>query len=152
MIKSSSDLLPVREVAMMGIMDRLTDKKDWHKKVFDDIIVEKWREEAMAIPDEEFLKTAAAPARSWVPDPDLEEMDSLGPQPPPVRLEGIMSEAAFDYVGYQARCFCSLSYQLTATAVHTGATQQSQAFRGDRHGFDTRCIGLYYQVGWLGQR
>jgi hypothetical protein len=58
---SKSVLLPVREVAIMGIMDRLTDKEVWHKKVFDDAIVEKWREEATAIPDEEFMKVAAAP-------------------------------------------------------------------------------------------
>lgn len=36
-----SDIIAVREVAMMYVMDRLTDKADWHKKVFDDAIVSK---------------------------------------------------------------------------------------------------------------
>jgi hypothetical protein len=44
---SSSDILPVREVAMMLLMDNLTDKPNWHEKVFDEAIVEKWRQEAM---------------------------------------------------------------------------------------------------------
>ncbi|KAL1612138.1 hypothetical protein SLS60_000361 [Paraconiothyrium brasiliense] len=46
-----TDLLTVRELAMMHIMDRLTDKPDWSKKVWDEEIVDKWRTEAKAIPD-----------------------------------------------------------------------------------------------------
>ncbi|KAF1973741.1 hypothetical protein BU23DRAFT_580213 [Bimuria novae-zelandiae CBS 107.79] len=53
-----SVLLPVRELAMMHIMDRLTDKKDWNMKVWDEEIVAKWREEAKAVPDVEFWKIA----------------------------------------------------------------------------------------------
>ncbi|KAK4239579.1 hypothetical protein C8A03DRAFT_14026 [Achaetomium macrosporum] len=49
-----SELLQVREVAMMVLMDRLTDKPNWHEKVFDDTIVAKWREEALS-QDEEGL-------------------------------------------------------------------------------------------------
>lgn len=49
-----TQLLPVHEVAMLGIMDKLTDKPDWHKKVFDETIVAKWRQEALAIPDKVF--------------------------------------------------------------------------------------------------
>ncbi|KAM0261009.1 hypothetical protein ACHAQJ_002444 [Trichoderma viride] len=44
---SSSAILPIREVAMMLLMDNLTDKPNWHEKVFDEAIVEKWRQEAM---------------------------------------------------------------------------------------------------------
>lgn len=44
---AKSDILPVREVAMMMLMDNLTDKPDWHKKVFDEAIVAKWRHEAL---------------------------------------------------------------------------------------------------------
>ena len=32
----------------MAIMDKITDKPDWDKKVFDDTIVQKWRQEALA--------------------------------------------------------------------------------------------------------
>ncbi|KAH3913763.1 hypothetical protein HBI56_079360 [Parastagonospora nodorum] len=55
---TESELLYVRELAMMNIMDKLTDKPDWHKKVFDEEIVAKWRKEALAIPDEELYKLA----------------------------------------------------------------------------------------------
>ncbi|KAH6839436.1 hypothetical protein B0I37DRAFT_400043 [Chaetomium sp. MPI-CAGE-AT-0009] len=44
---SLSELLQVREVAMLLLMDRLTDKANWEKKVFDDTIVAKWRHEAL---------------------------------------------------------------------------------------------------------
>ncbi|CAH0028520.1 unnamed protein product, partial [Clonostachys rhizophaga] len=36
---------------MMIVMDRLSDKPDFHRKVFDDAIVAKWIDEALAIPD-----------------------------------------------------------------------------------------------------
>lgn len=45
-----SPRLTAREVAMLGVMNALTDKPDWHKKVFDDEIVGRWKEEALAIP------------------------------------------------------------------------------------------------------
>ncbi|CAH0050977.1 unnamed protein product [Clonostachys solani] len=48
---SKSEMLFVREVAMMIVMDRLSDKPDFHRKVFDDAIVAKWVDEALAIPD-----------------------------------------------------------------------------------------------------
>ena len=43
----SGTILTVRELNMMGIMERITNKKDWDKKVFDDTIVQKWRQEAL---------------------------------------------------------------------------------------------------------
>lgn len=42
----NSRILAIREVAMMMLMDKLTDKPNWHEKVFDEAIVQKWREEA----------------------------------------------------------------------------------------------------------
>ncbi|KAL7896284.1 hypothetical protein HDV64DRAFT_270587 [Trichoderma sp. TUCIM 5745] len=47
---ANSYILPIREVAMMMLMDTLTDKPNWHAKVFDETIVAKWRHEAMAQP------------------------------------------------------------------------------------------------------
>ncbi|KAF7549930.1 hypothetical protein G7Z17_g6066 [Cylindrodendrum hubeiense] len=47
---SDSEMLLVREVAMMTIIDRLSDKPDFHVKVFDDAIAKKWTEEALALP------------------------------------------------------------------------------------------------------
>lgn len=51
-MKKSSPIT-VREVAMMLVMDRLSDKPDWHVKVFDDAIADKWRKEALAWPEED---------------------------------------------------------------------------------------------------
>ncbi|KAK3298743.1 uncharacterized protein B0H64DRAFT_318307 [Chaetomium fimeti] len=49
----NSALMPVRETAMLLVMDRLTDKPNWHTKVFDDEIAKKWKTEALAWPDED---------------------------------------------------------------------------------------------------
>lgn len=57
---SKSDMLLVREVAMMIVMDRLTDKPDWHRKVYDEEIVSKWTDEAMALPAGPLYKQIAA--------------------------------------------------------------------------------------------
>jgi hypothetical protein len=51
-------LLPVRELAMMDIMERLTDLPDWHTRVFDDHIVAQWQAEALNIADEYFWQLA----------------------------------------------------------------------------------------------
>ena len=42
-----SEILPVRELFMMLLMDKLMDKPDWHKKVFNDEIHNKWKKEAL---------------------------------------------------------------------------------------------------------
>ena len=44
----SGTILTVRELNMMAIMDKITDKPDWDKKVFDDTIIQRWRQEALA--------------------------------------------------------------------------------------------------------
>jgi hypothetical protein len=37
----------LRERNMMAVMDRLTDKPDWERKVFDEEILTKWGKEVM---------------------------------------------------------------------------------------------------------
>jgi hypothetical protein len=49
---AESEPLNVREVAMMSIMESLTDKVDWHVKVYDEEIISKWRAEALALPND----------------------------------------------------------------------------------------------------
>jgi hypothetical protein len=41
----------VRERAMETIMNLITDKPDWHRKVLDDSIISKWRQEALSRQD-----------------------------------------------------------------------------------------------------
>lgn len=56
-----SVLLPLCEVAMMAIMAQLTDRPDWHRKVFDEEIVARGKTEALVIPDDVWVQVAAAP-------------------------------------------------------------------------------------------
>jgi hypothetical protein len=42
----ASDGVTVRERRMLEFISQITDKPDWERKVFDESIVEKWREEA----------------------------------------------------------------------------------------------------------
>ncbi|KAJ7226606.1 hypothetical protein C8J57DRAFT_1389174 [Mycena rebaudengoi] len=44
------DSMTVRERNMLELMNRLTDKTEWERKIFDERIVEKWRTEAVADP------------------------------------------------------------------------------------------------------
>ncbi|ETS80957.1 hypothetical protein PFICI_08486 [Pestalotiopsis fici W106-1] len=91
-----SDILPVRELAMMSIMDRLSDKEDWHKKVFDDTIVSKWREEALAIPDEQFRALArVAKHQKWNHKNEVTLLDAP-PQSEYRMLKDIMNQNSFD--------------------------------------------------------
>lgn len=80
-----SPILPMREVGMMLLMDKLTDKPDWFKKVFDDKIVEKWRRESQTQSEDGLF---AAIMR--------DKKDAPVPQP-----KRIISEAAFDFVSTQ---------------------------------------------------
>lgn len=41
---------------MMIVMDRLTDKPDWHQKVFDTAITTGWIEEALSVPVVQLLE------------------------------------------------------------------------------------------------
>lgn len=79
---TTSDMLPVREVAMMILMDRLSDKPNWDEKVFNEDIVAKWRQEALT-QDETGLYQAILSGKR-IPMPERTR---------------IVTEQAFDYVG-----------------------------------------------------
>lgn len=83
--ESRSDLLLVREVAMMNVMEQLTDKENWHNMIFDDVAVDQWRKEALEQPNRVYWKQAT----------DDKGADAVnGVRRPP----GIMDAATFDYV------------------------------------------------------
>jgi Protein of unknown function (DUF4246) len=95
---ATSGLLPVREVAMMSIMERLTDKNDWHKKVFDESIVSKWREEALGIPDRDLWSLATSGKwQLYNEDGSVTVQEHIGTEGV-VPLEGIMTETVFECV------------------------------------------------------
>jgi len=94
-----SDMVSVRELAMMMIMDQLTDKPDWHRKVFDEEvgqlitlsslstkfwtdfvrkqIVSKWRAEALAIPDVHFVKVAGEGRSQWAHNDENSKLEHI---------------------------------------------------------------------------
>jgi len=93
---SGSDVIFVRELAMMNIMEQLTDKEDWHKKVFDEEIVTKWRKEVLATPDEEFWKLAKSGKSQYWSREDGGEVRLYDDDHDWVQIpEGIMSETSF---------------------------------------------------------
>ena len=130
---SDSDLIFVRELAMMDVMEKLTDKPDWHKKVFDDEIVDKWRREALAVPDQEFYQLATSGKKPWEEqeqEPEEEEDsdeyyhiqrrgDGIDSKP-----EGILSQRAFDYVSFQ--CTFQWAYGQLTLPVYRGTARQSE--------------------------
>jgi hypothetical protein len=54
---AQSSLLLVREVAMMAVMDELTDRPNWHEAVADPAVVAAWTDEFLAIPDRRWWPT-----------------------------------------------------------------------------------------------
>ncbi|KAK4244335.1 hypothetical protein C7999DRAFT_35299 [Corynascus novoguineensis] len=74
---AETKVLTVREVAMMLVMDRLTDKPDWHIKVFDDKIAEKWKEETLAWPEEDlWMRASVENSRGYRPRPPQSILDA----------------------------------------------------------------------------
>lgn len=66
---------------MMDIMSKLTDKPEWHRKVFNKKIVAKWKKEALAVPDDVWVNACATlPLRQWKP------------------ISGVISAQAWKYV------------------------------------------------------
>ena len=91
---AQSDILSVRELAVMSIMDRLTDKEDWHEKVFDEGVVSEWEKEARAISDVELSDLATSGKyQKWDEDGrifvDAESSNHIRP------LQNIIDEGTF---------------------------------------------------------
>lgn len=85
---------------MMSIIDRLTDKPDWEKKVFDEEIVAKWMKETMEVDDAVWWKLAKSDKRQrWDADGKLTVIDDWGADRMEV-LKGVMSKDTFDCVSF----------------------------------------------------
>ncbi len=117
--ESESELLHVREVAMMLLMDRLTDKPNWHEKVFDDAIVAKWRTEALTQSEEAVYNEILA-----------------GKNVPMPKRTRIISAEAFDYVRELPLTCCSSTDSRSRLLDHRRAEVQSRLLQGHRPGLD----------------
>lgn len=89
---AESEMLLMREVAIMLVMDRLTDKPDWHVKVFNDEIADKWRQEALAWPNDD-LYNRIINVSTW---PNMNE-DMLS-RWFPTKPKDILNKESVDYV------------------------------------------------------
>ncbi|KAJ4322123.1 hypothetical protein N0V84_004958 [Fusarium piperis] len=85
---SESDMLFVREVAMMMVMESIMDKPDWHVKVFDAEIANKWKVEALALPVDAVYKEIAEERIAW-------HDGAFAGQAPTPKI--ILDEACVDY-------------------------------------------------------
>ncbi|KAK4451303.1 hypothetical protein QBC34DRAFT_436837 [Podospora aff. communis PSN243] len=56
---TNSDMILVREVAMMQVMELITDKPNWHVDIFDDAIAAQWGKEALQVPNNHYWRTCS---------------------------------------------------------------------------------------------
>ncbi|KAF2016728.1 hypothetical protein BU24DRAFT_392045 [Aaosphaeria arxii CBS 175.79] len=75
---AQSRMIMIRELAMMDIMEKLTDEKHWHEDVFKDDIVAKWRDRILAIPDKSFCRLAVKGLQGGLNDDRYIEPELLG--------------------------------------------------------------------------
>jgi hypothetical protein len=97
---NESELVSVRELAMMDVMEKLTDKQNWFQKVFDEDIVAKWRKEALTVPDGYYWDLSNNAKRQWWPNDDEPPVFRDGSYNFECELENIMDKATFQSVGY----------------------------------------------------
>ncbi|KAK4208321.1 hypothetical protein QBC37DRAFT_296987 [Rhypophila decipiens] len=100
-------LLQVREVAMMVLMDRLTDKPNWTEKIHNPEILAKWRKEAMTS--------------------DFEQ--DLGVKNPTERTR-LISQKAFDFCIAELKCKADFFKE-------SGLIYTLDTYDRDSYGYDT---------------
>jgi hypothetical protein len=112
--------LPVRELAMLCVMETLTDKPDWHRKVFDEEIVARWRKEALVIPNEQFWNLSVSSKRQeWDDDGNVKFPEVVRTAKVP---EDILSVTTFD-------CLRCLSYVTSNVLMMLNSTSTSFAVK-----------------------
>lgn len=94
--RSIAKPITVRERVMMDLMAVLKDKSGWEEKVFDQVVVEKWKSEAISAGDSMRARDEAISS---------ERQDTDGPvdRLAPSSRQRVISEAVFDYVGLFTR-------------------------------------------------
>lgn len=97
---ATSDPLPVREVAMMDIMEKLTDKHNWHEKVFNDSVISRWRKEALEIPDTDLWDLATRGKLQFYNNDGSVTVQAHYGMLSVVPLKGIVTEEVFDDVSF----------------------------------------------------
>lgn len=59
--RSEEEIMAItfREIIMLRIMNELTDKPEWNRKIFDEKIAKKWRDEALSARSDEITNQCA---------------------------------------------------------------------------------------------
>jgi hypothetical protein len=118
---SESEMLLVREVAMMMVMESITDKPDWHVKVFDPEIANKWKAEALALPVDAMYKEIAEDRITW----PNEAFAAQAPKP-----KSILDEACLDYVRLLAFLAIHVGvFPADSAVVYQGAACQGRVLQ-----------------------
>lgn len=135
---ADSTMIAVREGAMMLVMDRLTDKPNWHIKVFDDEIATKWKAEALAWPQEDL----------WSRLHNCDEDDDVFMPTP------ILDKECVDYVSDALRCpspslpsFSVLTLCSCCAVVHLGTATQGRALQAHQDRAHSGCDFHHRQIG-----
>ncbi|KAK1751543.1 hypothetical protein QBC47DRAFT_454790 [Echria macrotheca] len=82
-----SDMILVREVAMMQVMETITDKPDWHINIFDHETAMQWEQEALDRSNNHYWRTCSNfHDRCWKTD-DADGTSSVGVVEPPGILD-----------------------------------------------------------------
>lgn len=100
---------------MMIVMERLTDKPDWHIKVFDNAIVGKWIEEGLEIPSKQLYDSivrgklyAGQGEEIWYPK----------------RLQTILDRECLEYVSSGVKLMIYFFTGLISSIVYRRAASQ----------------------------
>ena len=107
--------ITVRERMMISVMVTLKDKPEWHRKVFDEQIVAKWRTEAMQFGSEDSQEHGSE-------DEDRDQQQNgqsttyFG-----AKRQETVSERMFELVGANTRRQMSLTQVLTSALVYCRA-------------------------------
>ena len=113
----------------MHVMELLTCKEDWNKKVFDEEVVEKWRKEALDIPNDHLLRLATdgKGACGWIPgghEVGFVITEETQGWPNEKKPECVLSSEMFDHVCERPSILRRCDRELTR-AVHHRAPKQS---------------------------
>jgi hypothetical protein len=91
--------ITVRERVMIAVMAALKDKLDWERKVFDELIVDKWRQEALTASDIMQTEDGKSDTAAAVDEPTQqgEVRDPISHYNAPAR-QRVVTERLFQYV------------------------------------------------------
>ncbi|KAF4448770.1 hypothetical protein FALBO_16757, partial [Fusarium albosuccineum] len=110
---------------MMMVMESITNKPDWHLKVFDNGIVTKWKEEALMFPNDDMYDEITDDRSVWAGSPH--------PDGNPARPQKLLDEACLDYCIQELRVKAEFfkNSGLVPTLDATASVTKSDTIIGD---------------------